>query len=126
LPRIHPYPATRLWSFAMANRTGGFVFNARTPESARDFQALLDGHCSNCPGELLIVVAAEAPDNVLSVILGRQKWISPLSVSGFSTTHILQDKVAISGLRYHIPMECPASPPDAMPLVSRMNPSGEG
>ena len=68
----HQFPATVLWSVSIAQRAGGFVFGAQTPESARDMNALIAGHCSHCQHRELIVVAAEIPDYVRDVILKKK------------------------------------------------------
>jgi hypothetical protein len=68
----HQFPATVLWAFSMAHRTGGFVFNARTPDSAIDMNALRDGHCSHCQHKNLIVVVTEIPDYVRNVIMSKK------------------------------------------------------
>jgi hypothetical protein len=64
----HQFPATVLCYFAIASRAGGLMFNARTPDSARDMEALRAGHCSQCQNTNLIVVATEIPDYVREVI----------------------------------------------------------
>ena len=69
----HQFPATVLWGLASAQRAGGFVFNARTPDSAKDLNALAAGHCSHCRNTELLVLVAEIPDYVRNVILARQK-----------------------------------------------------
>ncbi|OQA22691.1 MAG: hypothetical protein BWY63_00699 [Chloroflexi bacterium ADurb.Bin360] len=69
----HQFPATVLWGLASAQRAGGFVFNARTPDSAKDMQTLTAGHCSHCRNKELLVVVAEVPDYVREVILSKRK-----------------------------------------------------
>ena len=69
----HQFPATVLCSFAVAQRAGGFIFNARTPGSAKDMEALRAGHCSHCRHTNLIVVVVEIPDYVRNVIKSKIK-----------------------------------------------------
>jgi hypothetical protein len=69
----HQFPARVLWAFSIADRAGGFVFNAQTPDSARDMNALRDGHCSHCQHQNLIVVVTEIPDYVRKVIASKSK-----------------------------------------------------
>jgi hypothetical protein len=64
----HQFPATVLGYFAIASRAGGLMFNARTPDSARDMEALRAGHCSQCQSTNLIVLATEIPGYVREVI----------------------------------------------------------
>jgi phage FluMu protein Com len=64
----HQFPATVLCSFAIACRASGFVFNARTPESARDMEALRAGHCPQCRNSNLIAIATEIPGYVRNAI----------------------------------------------------------
>jgi hypothetical protein len=65
----HQFPATMLGSFVIAARAGGLIFNARTPDSAKDMEALRAGHCSQCQNTNLIVIAAEIPDYVRDAII---------------------------------------------------------
>jgi hypothetical protein len=69
----HQFPATVLWAFSMVHRTGGFIFNAQTPDSTIDMKALRDGHCSHCQNKNLIVVVTDVPDHVRNVILSKRK-----------------------------------------------------
>lgn len=50
----HQYRSSVLFSFALTDSVGSMVMNANSAESARDFNALVDGHCPECShGELL-------------------------------------------------------------------------
>jgi hypothetical protein len=69
----HQFPATVLSTFAIASRAGGLVFNARTPDSARDMDALRAGYCPQCQNTTLIVIAAEIPVYVRDVISQTKK-----------------------------------------------------
>jgi hypothetical protein len=77
----HQFHATVLSYFAMAQATyfsnpgstGGFIFNARTPESAKDMEALRAGHCPHCQNENLIVIIAEIPDYVRTILISSRK-----------------------------------------------------
>jgi hypothetical protein len=62
-----------LWAFSVVHRTGGFIFNAQTPDSTIDMNALRDGHCSHCQNKNLIVVVTDVPDHVRNVILSKRK-----------------------------------------------------
>ena len=65
----HQYPASLLTDFAdaqsMVQKGERDVSSSnRTPNSSKDLKALLSGHCPNCEGEELIVIAAEIPSSL--------------------------------------------------------------
>jgi len=77
----HQYASTVLNYFAMAQVTyfsnpnfkGDFVFNAQSPESASDMDALRSGHCSHCQDKNLIVIVTEIPDYISTIITSKRK-----------------------------------------------------
>ena len=70
----HPFPATVLNYLPVASGVGSsaLVFNARTPESARDMDALLAGHCPRCLHQNLVVIVCEIPDYIRSLIKSKR------------------------------------------------------
>jgi hypothetical protein len=64
----HQYKTTNLSSLPIAQRAGGLVYSARTPESANEMNSLLSGHCPSCGNDYLLVIAAEIPDYVRAAI----------------------------------------------------------
>jgi hypothetical protein len=69
----HQFPATTLGMLPVAQRAGGFVFTARTPDSAKDMDSLRAGHCSSCTNKNLIVVVTDIPDYVRTTIVEHRK-----------------------------------------------------
>ncbi len=65
----HPFLPTVINAFAMTRRSYSLFFNARTSDSARDMEALRNGHCSQCPNNNLNVIVAEIPDYVRNTII---------------------------------------------------------
>lgn len=69
----HQYPATVLTFLPIAQRSGGLVFTAQTPESAKDMESLISGHCPSCGNNSLIVIVADIPNYVRSAIIAKRQ-----------------------------------------------------
>lgn len=60
----HEYVPSVLSAFAMSRNAGGMAFNASSPESARDFEALGRGGCPDCGDANLLALRLEIPHRV--------------------------------------------------------------
>ncbi len=60
----HDYVPSVLFAFATSDSVGGMVFNASTPESARDFEALRNGSCRKCNDTGLLALRLQIPQRV--------------------------------------------------------------
>jgi len=68
----HEFHATVLISFIITMRRPTTFF-AKTPDSARDYNALRDGQCAHCQHKDILVIVSEIPDYVRNVIASRTK-----------------------------------------------------
>ena len=62
------YPATVLPFFASAQDAAGFVFTARTTDSAKAMESLTSGRCVSCGHSSLTAIVADIPDYVRSAL----------------------------------------------------------
>lgn len=69
----HPYQPTVLAILPIAQNIGVTIFNPRTSDAAKDFDALSAGNCPVCGDKTLLAILADVPNYVRIYIEGKQK-----------------------------------------------------
>lgn len=64
----HQFSSSVLFSVAMTDSVGSMIFNANSPESAQDFNALTEGHCPDCGHGNLLALRTRAPERIRTAI----------------------------------------------------------
>jgi len=68
----HQYSSTVLPMFPISDQAGGFMFNARTQESADDMNGLINRSCPSCGTSHLLSLMIPIPERIMTTINERR------------------------------------------------------